>query len=746
MIKPTLLSPAGTPEALKKAAVYGAGAVYLGTDKFNARLKAENFNTQNLKEWIDFAHLFGIKVYVTLNTMIKENEMAEAKKTADFVFDSGADGLIITDPGLLDYCVKRYSGIEIFASTQLSVMNKYGALAMKNIGADGVVVAREAKTEDINAIASANVKTEVFIHGAMCVCASGNCYLSSMADGYSGNRGLCAQPCRKKYTAYFNGKKVREGYLLSMKDLCTAERISEFLQAGATTFKIEGRNRRAEYAAGALLLYSEALKKNPITQKLTDMKKLFNRGDYTEGYAFENSPSEFISDQIQGHKGYTAGKVQSVNNGKIKVFFYENVEKGNAYKIISGGMETGNALAHESFPKGSAVISFRGVAKPGDDLNVTTDKKLLDEINSLQPKIHLKAVFKAEAGQKASLTLFGQDSKATVFGNCQCQRPENHPTTEIDIRKAILKTGNTVFIIDEAEILAENVFIPISSINDMRREAIKQLTDNILFNYNKNRGQRGYKDVCIGDHESRREFNTPKNKILCLSENSDFSSLYNNISDIVVYRPWDFNKKDIPEALKKRVGGWYLDLPYLAGEKDIAVIKKWFSFEGFKGMVANNVYALQLSKEADCEVIGGLGLNIANKHTVEMLKERFGMKYFIYSQELTRKECSEIADPGGYIFLSGDIYDMTLSHCPYMTSLKYKDCAECKATSGPLEYVDELGNRFAIVRRKVGRCYFSLINCAYLDGGGSEESGTYHAEISGLVSGRTNGRLRKGVK
>lgn len=134
MIKPTLLSPAGTPEALKKAAVYGAGAVYLGTDKFNARLKAENFNAQNLKEWIDFAHLFGIKVYVTLNTMIKENEMAEAEKTADSVFDSGADGLIITDPGLLDYCAKRYYGIEIFASTQLSVMNKYGAIAMKISG------------------------------------------------------------------------------------------------------------------------------------------------------------------------------------------------------------------------------------------------------------------------------------------------------------------------------------------------------------------------------------------------------------------------------------------------------------------------------------------------------------------------------------------------------------------------------------------------------------------------------------
>jgi Collagenase and related proteases len=247
-------------EALKAAVAYNADAVYLGVDKFNARMKTDNFTLEELPDCINFAHLFGTKVYVTLNTLIKENEFEEACAIADKIYISNADGLILTDLGLINYCLSRYKNIEIFLSTQLSVSNIYAAEFAQKIGCTGIVLARESSLTDIKEIAAkTDLKIETFIHGAMCVCVSGQCYMSSMADGNSGNRGRCAQPCRKKYFAYNNGKLIGQKYYLSMRDMNSTSTIKTLIDSGVKIFKTEGRNRRPEYVAQSVLTYKNLL-------------------------------------------------------------------------------------------------------------------------------------------------------------------------------------------------------------------------------------------------------------------------------------------------------------------------------------------------------------------------------------------------------------------------------------------------------------------------------------------------------
>ena len=282
-----ILSPAGSPDALKKAVSFGAQSIYLGLDRYNARMKAPNFTLENLEENIRYAHLFDCKVFLTVNISLKESELPDALNLVVRAYRKGIDGVILTDLGLLRLLKKSVPELYLAASTQLNVHNRTGAELCKKIGFRRIVLARETHLEEIRQMSMTGLDLESFAQGAMCVSQSGQCLFSAFIASNSGNRGLCAQPCRKKYTAYDrNGKKLKSGYLMSMKDLCCLRKLDRMKRAGISSFKIEGRNRRAEYVAQTTKTYTEALLGRISVSAEDELKKIYNRGDFTVGYLF----------------------------------------------------------------------------------------------------------------------------------------------------------------------------------------------------------------------------------------------------------------------------------------------------------------------------------------------------------------------------------------------------------------------------------------------------------------------------
>ena len=243
-----LLSPAGSHEAFMAGINNGANAVYLGLKGFSARQNADNFDFSTLKNDVKYAHAMNVKVYVTVNTLIKNDEITDYLNAVRYALDCGVDAFIVQDMFFGKLLSETFDGIELHLSTQAGVCNIYGAKLAKEFGFKRVVLARETTFDDIKAI-SEIIETEVFIQGALCTAFSGQCYFSSFVGGNSGNRGLCKQPCRKKYKYFVGGKQVADGYVLSLKDLCVDRKIRELIDAGVTSFKIEGRMRRAEYVS-----------------------------------------------------------------------------------------------------------------------------------------------------------------------------------------------------------------------------------------------------------------------------------------------------------------------------------------------------------------------------------------------------------------------------------------------------------------------------------------------------------------
>lgn len=281
-----ILAPAGDEKSFYAAIDAGADAVYLGLSSFSARQSAENFCPDNLKKYIDYAHALHVRVYVAMNTLVKDVEMESFVSALVAAHNSGADAIIMQDIFLGKLIKDRYPEITLHLSTQAGVCNIFGARLAKRYGFSRVILARETPLKDVKEIASM-IETEVFVQGALCTCFSGQCYMSALAGGNSGNRGACKQPCRQKY------KIDREGfdsyaYALSLSDLCAAENLSALIEAGVSSFKIEGRMRSPEYVRAAVTYYKDTLSENSprLREDFSRMKRAFNRGDYTKGYLY----------------------------------------------------------------------------------------------------------------------------------------------------------------------------------------------------------------------------------------------------------------------------------------------------------------------------------------------------------------------------------------------------------------------------------------------------------------------------
>ncbi len=495
---PELLAPASGWLQLKAAIHNGADAVYIGGALFNARMKADNFSMGEIEDAIEYAHERNVKVYVTLNTLIRDGELAKAFAYANDLYRFGADGLIIQDMGIARLIHKYLPGMHMHLSTQGTVYNEWAVQFVGEMGFDRIVPAREVSLEEMKRLAAAchkrDMTMEVFVHGALCMCYSGQCQMSRLQGGRSGNRGLCAQPCRLEYV----DDKGRKSHALSPKDLCLIDDIPALCEAGVDSLKIEGRLKSPEYVAVVTRTYRKYLDLygagdlrytvDPDDRKA--LRQIFNRGDFTTGYLYENPGEELLSGTSPKNQGLYAGRVVDIRQvhgkGKDKRKLIDIDMRGSESGRLSlgDGVElpnTGNIVTYlEKLSGGRVRIGdFKGDINIGDVVRKVTDreqiKEAMDSIDKegLVRKIPVKMTFVAAEGEKPRLEL---DGAVTVMGDQVLEHAQNKPADPDRIRQQLQKLGGTPFVSSDTDVtLYGEPMVPISVVNQLRREAVDKL-------------------------------------------------------------------------------------------------------------------------------------------------------------------------------------------------------------------------------------------------------------------------------
>ena len=508
MKKPELLSPAGSLLHLKSAVENGADAVYLGMKQYSARRNAANFSLEELQEGIQYAHFRDVKVYVALNILIKQDELSEALRLVGEANALGVDAFIIQDLGLAREIIGAYPGIKLHLSTQGTIYNSEGAAFAKEMGFSRVVLARELSKAGIQQIMQdVEIETEVFVQGALCMCYSGQCMMSSMAGGRSGNRGDCAQPCRLPYTLTGNESLLsKEQYLLSPKDLCLLGALDQIMSLNVTSLKIEGRLKSPEYTGLMTSIYrkyiDETYKRKYAVEiekdDLEKMKQVFHRG-YTTGYFYQNQNAKLLSGESPKHQGLLLGFVQQMKPSAQSPGKYLLQVKLGRELSVGDGVE-----ARPSF-SGGVVSYIRGrseilkTAKAGETVWIgdipgeishretlfkVTDKQLMREIadsylGKPKRKIAIQGAFFAKEGERMVFRVWDQNGNEGMAVSTESpERAISMPTSRMQIEKQVMKTGSTPFILTECDIQIEgNLMIPLSQVNHLRREALEKLSD-----------------------------------------------------------------------------------------------------------------------------------------------------------------------------------------------------------------------------------------------------------------------------
>ena len=463
-----LLAPVGCEENFYAAVNFGADAVYIGLSEFSARKNAGNFSLERLPYVLSYAHLFGVKVYVAVNTLIKNAELDGYFETIKQAYICGADAFIVQDVFFGRYLKSLFPDIVLHLSTQAGINNLDGAKLTASYGFSRVILARETPIAEIKKIASF-IETEVFIHGALCTSFSGHCYFSSFVGGKSGNRGLCRQPCRKLYKYEGKGIKDEYRYALSLADLSLSKRLDELITAGVKSFKIEGRIRSFEYVCAACDFYSDALKGVFDKKKYDNLLRTYNRGNCTEGLGF-GQDGKLISDKIQNHCGVAVGSVAAVK-GDVLIArnLKTNPSEGDCFKIISDEKEVGNCVAVSS-PNG-IVLKFKGKASVGDVIAVTKDVSLSDCYSSKRKFFPVTARFTAEIGKPPVLIVNGK----AYEGNFVCQKALTSAVTKSEIKENLRKTDVFPFGITPSCEMGNDLFILKRSLNELRARAYSDL-------------------------------------------------------------------------------------------------------------------------------------------------------------------------------------------------------------------------------------------------------------------------------
>ena len=486
-----VLAPAGTYECFRAAINAGADAVYLGGSMFGARAFAGNFEEAELIKAIRTAHLYGRKVYLTVNTLLRNDELEKLVQYVKPYYEEGLDAVIVQDYGVFAVLREAFPGLDLHASTQLTITGKYGAQLLKDMGAARVVPARELSAKEIRDIYDdVDVEIESFVHGALCYCYSGQCLLSSMIGGRSGNRGRCAQPCRLTYSA--NG--ISEKYLLSPKDMCTIEAVPDILDAGVYSLKIEGRMKSPEYVAGVSYAYRKYvdmyLEKGRDgyrveEQDIRQLMDLYNRGGFCKGYYYAQNDKSMMTFDRPNHQGIVIGNIK---NGEL--ILSQEVNPGDVLEFPDGSeytTPTGKKSGRLALPKGVLKNPKNGAA-----VYRTRNNELLGQLragyidNDIKIPVRMEIFLKS--GERACLKLLSGDKELVVYGDV-LEPSDKRPAVREGVVKQLKKLGGTAFSSDEGSIVTDiqgSPFVPVRLLNDLRRNALEELESMLLSGYKRN--------------------------------------------------------------------------------------------------------------------------------------------------------------------------------------------------------------------------------------------------------------------
>lgn len=663
-----LLAPAGSQECFFAAVNNGADAVYMGLTNFSARKNAANFTAENLPYFVAYAHTLGVKVYVAVNTLVKNAELGDFLATVGAAYSAGADAFILQDVFLCGLLKSKFPDIVLHLSTQGGVNNVEGAKFALRQGVSRVILARETAAEDVKRIAEI-VETEIFVHGALCSSFSGHCYMSSFVGGNSGNRGLCKQPCRRAYE--LENSETKGKYAISLSDLCLIEKLDELKKLGVSSVKIEGRMRTSEYVAATVKAYRQAI--NGCSYDLSEISETFNRGDFTRGYTF-GVKKDLISDKIQNHKGNKVGRVEKIlDKERILVTSERVFLNGDGFKIIRNECETGNAVCRSD----GKILFYKGNVQIGDDVNITKDESLSLKFAVAAAKKLVEISVYAKEGEKLRASCGRIEAESATV----CETAKTRAIEVKDLVDNFSKTDVYPFLPNVKATVEGKPFIVKSALNAVRAKLYER-----LFYGNVNVDK-----ICDYSYDLPKI--EMKNKFDKIILSDKLIETKENTALVIFPNDYDALSGDFTSA--------YLYVPSFLSNVEIAKIKD-LSLK-FKGFYVDGLCGLQLASELNKPFIAGVGLNAFNSFAVKGLYE-LGADAVVFSKELSIKEIIGISD-AGFVFNRGNIRLMELEYCPYGMNCKMCDRGNLN------ELKDELGHKFTVRRYKIGgKCHFEVYN------------------------------------
>lgn len=755
---PELLSPAGSWEALVATVQNGADAVYMGGTKFNARRLADNFDNEGLRKAVEYAHLYGVRVYITVNILIKERELEELKSFLPELEQYRVDGVIVQDLGAARYIAQHHPSLSLHASTQMTIHQLEGVQVLEEMGFDRVVPARECTLEELKHMSdNSSLELETFIHGALCVSYSGQCLMSSLLGGRSGNRGMCAQPCRLAYTL---DKKTDQdalsAYHISMKDLSTLDFLDEILAAGVTSLKIEGRMKRAEYVAVVTRAYRKALDSilktghyKPDQAAMRELEQIFNRGGFTRGYYYGTDHSDLYAKDKPNHWGIYLGKVRKVEKGLIWIALEEDIEPGdgielwtdkpgNRGQIVDRLLISGRPADRGRKGQLAAIPSSIRPEKGTRVYRTSRAAQLKTAQESFQNQYRRKIPVSAHAviriGSCPVLSFRDENgTEGLAVGDYEVQAAVKRALDEHTIQEQLGRLGDTPFEIKSLKLdWDDQVFLPVSVLNQLRRDAADDLMQKRIAYYDK-RAVSMKKPVFHG-----RENPEPLEAVPALQSRLSRETMLNGYADRLDYQPGDLKGLDIlsfapasfsfelnslreqVEAIQQSGIQVRLVLPAITRMADMTWLRSlpdafWTLFDDYQ---IGNLGQLKLLKEKGIDkCFGSHTLNAANTLTMAQLSD-LGLKGVTLSPELTTMEIRDIMNQTSLsweILVYGLLVLMTLEYCPQSdtqsaTRLDGKGSCHSCSFMGTHTLTDRKGYTFPVRKKRISRCYSELLN------------------------------------
>ena len=730
-----LLSPAGDFECLKAAVQNGANCIYFGANLFSARAYANNFDDDELAKAIEYCKIRGVKTNLTLNILIKDNELESAFNVAKKAYESGIDAIIVQDLGLAKMLIKNFPDLPIHASTQMSVHNLQGVLELQELGFSRVVLSRELSIEEIEYICeNSNIEIECFIHGALCISYSGQCLFSSMIGGRSGNRGKCAQSCRLPYELIENEKTTLDkGCLLSPRDLCSLDYLPRLINCGVKSLKVEGRMKSPEYVATVTRIYRKyinlAKSNKPYKideQDRKDLMQVFNRGNFSSGHLNPHANKDLIFSERPNNMGLFLGHVAKYNpsKGLITLNLNEPIEIGDTIALEK---ETGTYTISELMTKNTNIKTadpndfvtigrMKGNIKVGDKIYKMSSKQLTTlayssfENDVQTKKIPLNCEIKIVKNSPISMHVSSACDleiyrKLDIYCEIDAIPTDSikHPLEKEKVISQITKTNNTPYYFKNIKIkLDENTFLPnIKALNELRRTALTLVED-----FAKSKIQRATNK----EFENMNYYNkTNQEKSISLLLNKiNLNENYTSLQGINnIYIPLKFFTQKKYEQIINDLSNkfnLYIYLPTIikSNYRNLlaANIEKTINTYNIKGFILSNISNFKFLKDFNTEnfeFIANYTFNIFNQRTLAEL-DKLGINKFTISPELDKSTIDKFLEISNQeLICYGRTPLMNMNYCPLGKSNRcYPECTMKCNTNNNYYLKDRLNLKFPI--------------------------------------------------